>query len=99
MDMMEKSESRIGWIRVTAAFLLSLLFLAILIPHTGRIHLDRSTQPPSLIITDRPRQIATLVSMLAVPLSWIYLGARRYRSLELVGWFLLIALFAWATCN
>lgn len=97
METMEQSEPKIGWVRIAAALLLSFLFLIILIPHTGRIHMDSSTTPPTFRVVDRPQEIAKLVAMLIVPLAWIYFGARRSGLMEFAGWFLLIAFFALAT--
>lgn len=97
METMEKTESKIGWVRIVAALLLSLLFLVILIPNTGRMHIDRSTSPPTFTVIDRPQEIVKLVSMLVVPLAWIYFGARRSGLMEFAGWFLLIALFVLST--
>lgn len=94
---MEKTTPKIGWARVAAAALLSFLFLAILIPNTGRIVVDLSTTPPTYNITERPQQIAMLVAMLLVPLACIFFGVRRFRVLEFIGWFLLVGLFVLAT--
>jgi len=77
--------------------LCALLFLAILIPNTGRIVMDTATTPPTHQIKDRPQQIAMLLAMLAVPLACIFFGARRSRSLEIFGWVLLVGLFILAT--
>jgi hypothetical protein len=93
---MGKSNFKIGWVRVAVAVILSFLFLAILIPNTGTI-ITVATIPPTRIVEHRPQQIALLVAMLLVPLSCIYLGARRFRILELIGWSLLVGLFILAT--
>ena len=96
---MEKAKSKLGFFRVTAAALLSFLFLAMLIPNVGKIVVDRSTTPATYTITDRPQQIAMLVGLLLVPLSLIYLGAKGigFRVLEHIGWMLLSVLVILAT--
>ena len=94
---MENTKRRVGLVRVAVAALFALLFLAILIPNTGRIVVDTSTTPPSYHIEDRRRQIATLLAMLVVPLVCICFGARRSRILEVFGWVLLVGLFILAT--
>ena len=94
---METSKRQIGWVRASLAALVTLLFLGILIPNTGRIVVDTSTTPATYHIKDRPQQIAMLVGMLAVPFACIFFGARRSRVLEIIGWVLLVGLFILAT--
>ena len=94
---MEKSKSKISWVRIAAAAILAFLFLSILIPNTGRIVVDHSTNPPTYLIKDRPQHIVMLVVILLVPLNCIYFGARRFPILELIGWVLLVGLFIVAT--
>ena len=94
---MEKTKHKIGWWRASFAAVLSFLFLAILIPNTGRIVVDRSTTPPTLTIADRPQQIAMLVGVLLIPLACIVVGARRRHAVEFVGWIVLVVLFVLAT--
>jgi len=89
---MEKSRFKIGWGRLSVAVLLSLLFLAMIIPNLGRVVVDHSTTPPTFIIKDRPQQIAMFVGILLVPVACIFFGARRFW-LEFIGWALLAGLF------
>ena len=94
---MKNMKLRVGKVRASLAASCAFLFLGILIPNTGRIVADTSTIPPTIQITDRPQQIATLVAMVVVPLACIFFGARRNRTLEVFGWVLLVGLFLLAT--
>lgn len=75
------------------ALLFSFLFLAVLIPHTGKIIANHSANPPTFTITDRPQEITMLICLLLVPLACIYFGVKKFRFLEFVGWLLLAGLF------
>ena len=96
---MENAKPKIRWVRLVFAFLLAYLICAILIPNMGKIVIDRSTQPPTLTVTQLPQQIAVLVAIVLVPLNCIYFGLRssRFRWLEPLGWGVLVILFIIST--
>jgi hypothetical protein len=93
----EKPKRQVGRVRASLAVLIALLFLGILIPNTGRVIVDTSTTPATFQIVGRPQQIAMLVGLLLVPFGCIFLGARRSRVVETIGWVLLVGLFILAT--
>ncbi len=65
---------------------MALIFLAMLIPSTGRIVIDHTATSYTSKIVDRPKHIAILLGIVSVPLLCIFIGAKRSDGLELFGW-------------
>jgi hypothetical protein len=87
-----KSTRSIGIGRILLAGFFALMFLAMVIPCTGRIVIDHTATSYTSKIVDRPKHIAILLGVVAVPLSCIFIGAKRSSGLELFGWLALIFL-------
>ena len=75
--------------RGALAFLLGLLFLAIVLPNAGRIAIDQSTTQPTPHIVDRVQQSLAPVSLVIVALTCICVSIWRRWDFEIVGWALL----------
>ncbi len=88
---MEQNERK-GWPwgRSALAILLALMFVAAILPSTGRIVVDQTTTPPTRKIVGQARAGLVLVGIVAVPLACIFFGMRRRPGLEAVGWVFLI---------
>jgi hypothetical protein len=80
------------WGRGSLAVLLSILFLGIVLPNTGRVVLDHTTTPPTAHIVGRVRDSFILIGMVTVPLVCILLGMFRWPRIEIIGWVLLVVL-------
>ena len=81
------------------AFLLALLFLAIVLPNTGRVVADHSTTPPIMQIVGRLRYSLIAIGVVTVPLALIVIGTFRRSRLTALGWVLLGALVVMAFMN
>ncbi|MHB8522255.1 MAG: hypothetical protein ACYDH9_16060 [Limisphaerales bacterium] len=90
---MEKTGHK-GWMwgRCVLAAFIAVLFLAIVLPNTGRIVFDQTTTPSTLHIVGRVRQSLIMIGIAAVPVALILVGTFRRSRLEIPGWILLAVL-------
>ena len=86
--------ARIGFLRPFLAGVLMLLLFASVIPNIGRVVTDPSASPPIHRIERDWTPLLYLAGVVAVPLTMIFVGAKRSRKVEIAGWVLLmIAVF------
>jgi len=90
--MIKSTRSRWVWARIATAVLLTLFFIAAVLPNAGHVVIDKTTQPPTVRIVDRFRDGLILVGIGVAPLLLILVGAFRVALLEFIGWALLIGM-------
>jgi hypothetical protein len=86
---MDKVRSPIPWIRGSFALFLALLVMAVAIPNTGKIIIDRTTSPPTTHIEGRFMQSAIIVVIALLPVVCISFLDRRWIAAEVLGWLML----------
>jgi hypothetical protein len=77
-------------IRGICALLLAVFVLALVLPHTGKLEIDYSTNPPTPHIVGRLSGSILAVGCVLFSLSCIYVSMWRRWDFEIVGWVLLI---------
>jgi hypothetical protein len=74
------------------AVVVTALFLAITLPNTGRVVLDRTTTPPTPHVVGSLRDTVVLIGIATVPLALVLIGTLRRSQLVIPGWILLAVL-------
>ena len=82
----DQTRSSMARFRIGLAGILALLYLAAVIPSTGRIVADNSTTPVTYHIMGRPQQIIILLGFVMAPFACVLFGTRHSRLLECIGW-------------
>lgn len=94
---MKDSLSPNAWLRTWLAAVVALVFVMILLPRAGRVVFDPVTE--SYLVEDQIRQMVMFSALFLLPLAIVYLGGKSNWKVEVVGWVLLIGLFAGALAN
>ena len=80
------------WTKCALAVVVAAMFLAVMLPNTGRVVVDHATTPPTPHIVGRLRDTVVVISMAAVPLALVLIGTQRRSRIAIPGWTLLAVL-------
>lgn len=89
LTRMDKTRTPIPWLRGSLALLLALFVIAVALPNSGRVVIDRTTLPQTAHIEGRVSESVIIVVLALSPVVCIVFLGRRWRVAEGVGWIIL----------
>ena len=90
----EKPPFPVAWVSGGLAFLVAFFIVAVTLPNTDRAMIDKSVSPARLYMQPQPFLVCGILALTFIPALCIFLFAKRWFVVELIGWLILGSLLA-----